>query len=209
MDLKIMLKWWNICRTKILKKIPSYVKHCISNSSFIVFLLSVSTNKICHKLGFLPQSHQKWGSVFRYIAHDRKPEQSSWNIFLISLPFLWLAACLNLSEQALMWLNPTHPGPWGKWKEETKSDLSLACRANTAAFVQRSFMMKRCAVSESVCSGVLGALCSSSCLPRQKLYKHTEPHVNRQTPHTHAHTQDNGYYQAHLGSRLRHPPNIF
>ena len=65
---------------------------------------------------------------------------------------------------------------------------------------------------ESVCSGVLGASCSSSCLPRQKLYKHTEPHVNTQThtrAHTHTHTQDNGYYPAHLGSRLRHPPNIF
>lgn len=64
--------------------------------------------------------------------------------------------------------------------------------------------------SESVCSGVLDALCSSSCHPRQKLCKHAEPHVNTHADtRTCTHTQDNGYYPAHLGSRLRHPPNIF
>lgn len=77
--------------------------------------------------------------------------------------------CLNLRE--LDKDDKPHPSDTSG---RTNADKNL-CSFNIECSDTRKYVLY--VHSEPVCSGVLGAWCSSSCLPRQKLYKQRLSHM--------------------------------
>lgn len=77
--------------------------------------------------------------------------------------------CLNLRE--LDKHDKPHPSDTSG---RTNADKNL-CSFNIECSDTRKYVLY--VHSEPVCSGVLGAWCSSSCLPRQKLYKQRLSHM--------------------------------
>lgn len=143
------------------------------------------------KSGICCQSYLTWGAS-HCLKHHPQQEARTLVLSIFWVHFLfsdWQPAWTYQSSPCA--INSAHTGEMKACiNTQWLTDLRLTCRVNTSALIQTAgrlqhdFMMQGCTASESVCSGVSGALCSSSCLSRQKLYKHTEPRVNTQI-HTH------------------------